>query len=87
MFAHCIKYYLGYTPCIADQDVWMKPMFRPDGSKYYAYLIVYVDDVLAIDINPNKTITSISKQFRIKEESIGSPKNLLEPTSKVALTR
>jgi len=74
MFAHCIKNDLGYTSCISDQDVWMKANIRPDGSKYYAYLIVYVDAVLSIDINPNETFKGISNYFRIKEGSIGSPK-------------
>ena len=73
MFAHCIKHDFGYTPCITDQDVLMKPKIRPYGSKYYAYLIVYVDDVLSIDINPNETIASIFNHFRIKKGSIGSP--------------
>lgn len=63
MFAHCIRNKLGYTPCTANQDVWMKAKIRPDGSKYYAYLIVYVDDVLSIDINPNEIIAGISNHF------------------------
>ena len=52
----------------------MKAKIRSDGSKYYAYLIVYVDDVLSIDISPNETIAGISNHFRIKEGSIGSSK-------------
>ena len=74
MFAHCIRNKLGYTPCIANQDVWMKAKIRPDGSKYYAYLIVYVDDVLSIDINPNEIIAGISNHFWIKEGNNGIPK-------------
>ena len=51
----------------------MKPMQKSDGSKYYAYLIVYVDDVLAIEEKPNLTIDQIAILFRIKEGSVMSP--------------
>ena len=36
-------------------------------SKYYAYLAIYVDDILCIDIEPGKTISSIGELFRIKK--------------------
>ena len=40
---------LGYKRCLADQDLWMKPMVRPDDCfKYYAYVLCYVDDIMAI---------------------------------------
>ena len=42
--------HLGYTPCKADSDLWMKRMVRPeDGFEYYAYVLIYVDDILVID--------------------------------------
>jgi hypothetical protein len=37
--ADCMRH-LGYVPCLADPDLWMKPMIRPDiGTEYYAYLL------------------------------------------------
>ena len=43
-FADCLRH-LGYHPCLADPDIWMKFETRPDdGYKYYAYILVYVDD-------------------------------------------
>ena len=76
-FASTIRNELGYTPCVADPDMWMKPMIREDGSKYYAYLIVYVDDVLSIDVNPKEPIDKIGSIFRMKEGSIEEPKTYL----------
>jgi len=37
-----------------------------DGSKYYAYLIAYVDDVLAIDESPDKIMKQLGQLYRLK---------------------
>jgi hypothetical protein len=43
--ADCMTH-LGFTPCLADPDLWMRPEVRPsDGMSYYAYVLLYVDDV------------------------------------------
>jgi hypothetical protein len=44
--AECMRT-TGYTSCKADADLWYKPSTRPDGFKYYAYMLLYVDDVIA----------------------------------------
>ena len=42
-------HHLVFLPCPVDLDIWMKPMVRPDdGFKYYAYVLIYVDDVVVI---------------------------------------
>ena len=49
--ANCMRS-LGYQACLADQDVWYKAETRPeDGQKYYAYVLLYVDDALSIHHN------------------------------------
>jgi hypothetical protein len=41
--------HLQYEPCKADPDLWMKPMTHPeDDFQHYAYVLIYVDDILAI---------------------------------------
>ena len=35
----------GYVSCKADPDVWMKPKTKPDGFKYWSYVLVYTDDI------------------------------------------
>ena len=32
--ADCMRH-LGYDPCKADPDVWMKPFTKPNGKTYY----------------------------------------------------
>ena len=50
---------LKYCSTVADPDVYRKPMIKEDGSKYYAYLVVYVDDVLCCDVDPSITMEQI----------------------------
>lgn len=64
---------LGYTSCKADADLWMKPQIRPDGFKYYAYMLIYVDDCLAISHDPDTMLRELDKYFPMKEGSIGDP--------------
>lgn len=42
---------LGFSSCLADPDIWYKPAVKPDGTEYYCYLLVYVDDLLCIDLD------------------------------------
>ena len=37
---------MGYTSCDADPDVWMNTQINKEGYKYWAYMLVYVDDCL-----------------------------------------
>ena len=66
--------HLKYTSCSADPDVWLRPAVNNDGSTYYEYLLLYVDDVLAISKNPNKCLEEINQYFPLKPGSIGDPK-------------
>ena len=66
-FANFIRNTLGYSPTIADPDVYRKVQTKPDGSKYYSYLIVYVDDILCIHHKPEKIMDLISSTFRLKK--------------------
>jgi hypothetical protein len=40
---------LGYTPCLANNDVWFRANVRAtDGFEYYEYVLIYVDDILCV---------------------------------------
>jgi hypothetical protein len=71
--ADTLKNTLGFTSSLADPDVWYKASTKPNGMKYYTYLLIYVDDVICIDINPKKYIEMIGEVFKIKEGSAGPP--------------
>ena len=57
---------LGFFPCTADPDVYMKMKTKDDGTKYYSYLIVYVDDIICTDINPKATLSELGEIYQLK---------------------
>ena len=44
-------------------------MTKEDGSKYYAYLVVYVDNVLCCDVDPSITMKQIQPTFCLKMDT------------------
>ena len=46
---------------------------RPDGRKCYKYLLMYVDDVLAMGLDPKATLEQIDKYFHKKPGLIAKP--------------
>ena len=43
---------MGYKSSYADPDVYMRPAIKPDGFKYWEYLLAYVDDCCSISFDP-----------------------------------
>ena len=69
---------LNFKPCKADPDLWLQPALKDDGTPYYEYVLLYVDDILAIGLEPKKFIKDeLGKLFTIKEKSIGPPTQYL----------
>jgi hypothetical protein len=64
---------IGYKSCLADPDVWYREAVKANGTTYYEYLVVYVDDILSISETPQITMQSISELYRIKDNSIAAP--------------
>jgi len=65
---------LGYKSCLADPDLWYKPMVRPDdGFEYYAYMLLYVDDCLSVHHDAMSALNELDYYFKMKEGSIGDP--------------
>ena len=65
---------LGYTSCLADPDLWFKPELRPDdGTKYYAYILLYVDDCIAIHHDAMGELKKLDHYFAMKPGSMGDP--------------
>ena len=68
---------IGFRPTIADPDVWIRPATKPDGSQYYSMVLAYVDDILAIDWEPEKVMAQIGERFKFKDEKVSKPKSYL----------
>ena len=72
-FSYCM-HHLGFFPCPAKLDLWMKPMVRPkDGFDYYAYVLIYVDYVMVIHHDAESVLRRIYNYFKLKPSSIGDP--------------
>ena len=71
--ADCMRM-LGYQSCLADPDLWYKPMVQPsDGYKYYGYALLYTDHCPCINHNAEDEIKKLDKYFMMKKGSIGDP--------------
>ena len=65
---------MGFESCKADPDLWFRPATRPDdGFKYYEYVLLYVDDCLAISHDAISVLKQLDKYFQMKPGSIGDP--------------
>ena len=62
---------LGYVSSKADPFVWLKDKTKPDGTEYYAYVLVYVDDVLHPHHDPDTFMNRLAKVYRLKNGSVG----------------
>lgn len=68
---------MGYKSCSdSDADVWIKREIKPNGSEYYKYMLVYVDDVLHIAHDTKEDMDKLSREYRLKEV-VGPPNRYL----------
>ena len=68
---------MKYKPTISDPDVWFRPAIKADGEEYYEYILVYVDDLLAISIDPMAIMKDITTVFKFKNDKIEVPDTYL----------
>ena len=68
---------MKFTSSLADPDVWYKANTKPNGDKYYTYILVYTDDVLIIDTNPSRYMDQLKESYPVKPSSIGPPTEYL----------
>jgi hypothetical protein len=59
---------MGFKSCLADPDVWLRAATKADGTKYYEYVLIYVDDILAVSSNPSAIMDTLSVAYRLKED-------------------
>jgi len=67
----------GFKSCLADPDVWMRPNVKPNGTKYWEYVLCYVDDVLVISHDPKAVMEHFQSRYTLKPGSVGEPKEYL----------
>lgn len=67
----------GFTSCKADPDVWMRAATKLDGFKYWEYVLVYSDDILALSHDPQKIMDYLASKYTLKEGSVKEPDTYL----------
>ena len=68
---------LGYFPCRADPDCYLRKATKGNGERYYEMLFVYTDDILIISHKPKESLTMLDHHYLLKPDSIGVPKYYL----------
>ena len=59
---------MGFNPCKADPDVWMK-----DCGTHYEYVLVYVDDRMFIGKKPQAFFDLLTNEHGFKLKGVGKP--------------
>ena len=54
---------MEFVPSIADTDVWRQPTLKENGDKIYEYIVVYVDDILAMSPRANDLCKQIGEIY------------------------
>ena len=65
---------IGFIPCVADPDVWMRAATKENGDKYYEYVLIYVDDILVCSMKPELVKETLTHIYRFKEDPITKAK-------------
>ncbi len=65
---------MNFQSSLADPDVWMRAAAKGDGEKYYEYVMMYVDDILAISCNTRTILKEVQGTFKRKDDKIDVPK-------------
>jgi hypothetical protein len=56
----------SFKACKADTNVWMRPAVKSDGSKYYEYVLCYVDILLVVSEQPKGIMDGLEAMNLLK---------------------
>jgi hypothetical protein len=59
---------MGFKSCLADPDVWLSAATKADGTKYYEYILIYVDGILTVSSNPSAIMGTLLVAYQLKED-------------------
>lgn len=55
--------HLGYFPCKADADLWIRKAKSDEGTDYYKYMLLYVDNTLCASQHLDQALRELGKYF------------------------
>ena len=67
----------GFIGSMADPDVWMRAQTKPCGTRYWEYVLCYVDDILAVSHDPQAIMDYLSQNYTLKSDSVKTPDTYL----------
>jgi hypothetical protein len=67
----------GFTGCKADPDVWLRKAVKADGTKFYEYVLCYVDDCIFQGLDPKGFMEMLSRSYTLKAGSVKEPETYL----------
>ncbi len=64
---------MGFQSTTADPDVWLRAASKGDSEQYYEYVLMYVDDILAMSCDAKARLHDVRKTFKLKNYQIKAP--------------
>ena len=74
---------MGFTRSKGNPDLYYKPQVKPDGTKYYDYLLVYVDDILCLSHDMKAIMDELASRYCLKCGSVSPPERYLGADTKI----
>ena len=71
-FHDCMDH-MRYNSCLGDPDVWMRETMMDNGTHYYEYMLLYVDDTLCLPEHPKEALLELNNHFGLKKDKKGNP--------------
>jgi hypothetical protein len=69
---------MKFAPSHGDPYLWMRISFKPiTKASYWEYLLVYVDDLLAIGMDPRATLNTLEADYNYVLKDFGPPTRYL----------
>ena len=73
---------IGYISSKDHPVLWIKVETKPDGTEYYEYVLVYVDDVIHLHHDPDTFMNRLAEVYRLNDGSVGNHTDILVLTLK-----
>ena len=62
-----------FNSSTADPYVWIRTETKEDGEQYYEFVLVYVDNIIAISQDTVSEIREVAEKFKLKKYKIEPP--------------
>ena len=53
---------MRFKTCQDDRDMWLRSQIKPNGTKYYEYLVAFIDDILIVSHATQEIVKQILNQ-------------------------